>query len=95
MNKKVNTVLFVLGATVVNIVVMAVLFLLCMFLIAKFVNPESSLLPLWLGLMFLVSIGGSFFLYTVVMRKISVRYDLEKYLDPLFTKKRKDRNRSL
>ena len=95
MNKKVNTVLFVLGATVINIVVMAILFLICMFLIARFVDPESPMLPLWLGMMFLVSIGGSFFLYTLGMRKLTAKYDLEKYLDPIFTRKLKDRRRGL
>jgi hypothetical protein len=38
--------------------------------------------------MFLVSIGGSFYLYTIVMRKVTNKYDLEKYLDPIFSKKR-------
>lgn len=95
MNKKINTVLFVLGATVINIIVMAILFLVCVFLIARFADPESPMLPLWLGMMFLVSIGGSFFLYTLAMRKITAKYDLEKYLDPIFTKKLKDRKRGL
>lgn len=88
MNKKINTVLFVLAATAVNIVVMGILFILCMVLIARFVDPESALMPLWLGLMFIVSIGGSFYLYTLAMRKLTNRYDMEKYLDPIFFKKR-------
>lgn len=94
MNKKLNTLLFVLGATLINMVVMAILFLICLILIARFVDPESALLPFYLGLMFLVSIGGSFFLYTLVMKKITVKYDLEAYLDPIFWKKlgrRRDR----
>ena len=88
MNRKINPLLFVLAATLVNLVVMAILFILSMVLIARFVDPESSLMPLWLGLMFLVSIGGSFYLYTIVMRKVTNKYDLEKYLDPIFSKKR-------
>lgn len=88
MNKKLNTVLFILIATVVNILVMFLLFLFCLFLISTFVNPESSLLPLWIGLTFLISIGGSFFLYTVAMKKISQRYDLEQYLHPIFSRRR-------
>lgn len=87
MNKKVNTVLFILGATIVNIVVMAILFLICLVLIARFVNPESPLMPLWLGIMFLVSIGGSFFLYTIVMKRVTAKFNMEKYLDPIFTRK--------
>lgn len=95
MNKKVNTVLFVLGATLVNMVVMAILFVICLILIARFVDPESPMMPLFLGLMFIVSIGGSFYLYTVVMKKITVKYNLEQFLDPIFWKKRKDRRNML
>ncbi len=87
MNKKVNTILFILGATIVNILVMAILFILCLVLIARFVDPESSMMPLWFGAMFLVSIGGSFFLYTVIMKRITARFDMEKYLDPIFSRK--------
>lgn len=88
MNKKLNTTLFIIGATLANIVVMLLLFLLSLFLIAKFVDPESSLMPLWIGLMFLFSIGGSFFIYTVAMKKITVKFDLENRLDPIFHKRR-------
>lgn len=95
MNKKINTVLFVLAATAVNMIVMAILFLLCMILIARFIDPESPLIPLWFGLMFLVSIGGSFYLYTAVMKKITAKFDLERHLDPIFWKKRKDRRNGL
>ena len=88
MNKKLNTVLFVLAATAVNIVVMAILFIVCMVLIARFADPESPLMPLWLGLMFIISIGGSFYLYTIAMRRLTNKFDMEKYLDPIFFKKR-------
>ena len=95
MNKKINTVLFVLAATAVNMLVMAILFVICMILIARFVDPDSPLLPLWFGLMFLVSIGGSFYLYTVAMKKITVKFNLEQHLDPIFWKRRKDRRNGL
>ena len=91
MNKKINTVLFVLGATVINLVVMGVLFIICMILIARFANPDSPLMPLWFGLMFFVSIGGSFYLYTRAMRILTNKFDLEQYLDPIFFKKRNRR----
>ncbi len=91
MNKKINTVLFVLGATVINLVVMGILFIICMILIARFTNPESPLMPLWFGLMFLVSIGGSFYLYSLAMRWLTNKYDLERYLDPIFFRKRNRR----
>ncbi|MDD3998033.1 MAG: leader peptide processing enzyme [Sphaerochaetaceae bacterium] len=89
MNKKVNTAIFILVASIVNIIVMIVLFLLCLVLISRFVNPESSLMPMWFILMFLVSIGGSFLVYSLLIKWITKKYDLEKYLHPIFTPRRK------
>ncbi len=80
--------LFVLAATVVNIIVMGILFTICIVLISIFADPESSLFPLWFGLTFIVSIGGSFYLYSLLLRKVTNTYDIEKYLDPIFFKKR-------
>jgi uncharacterized membrane protein (DUF106 family) len=87
MNKKVNTALFILGATLANIVIMILFFLLFLYLIATFVDPESPLLPVWIGLMFLCSIGGSFLVYTLVMKKIMSKVDLESKLHPIFRSK--------
>jgi len=89
MSKKSNTLWFMLAATVLNIVLMLILFLVCFILITRFVEPTSSLVPLWLGLSFLVSIGGSFWLYSVVIKWMTKRFELEEKLAPLFTKKRK------
>lgn len=92
MNKKANTAVFILIATVLNIVLMLALFLLSFILIARFVDPESSLLPLWLGLAFIVSIGGSFLVYSAVVKLISKKFNMEEHLAPLWTsKKRKQR----
>jgi hypothetical protein len=63
MNKKANTAIFIVVATLLNILLMLALFVLSFALIARFVDPESPLVPLWLGLAFIVSIGGSFLLY--------------------------------
>ena len=90
-NKKGNTVLFILGATIVNMIIMIALFLLSFALMITFVDPNSSLVPLYVGLIFIVSIGGSFFLYTMIMKKVMKKYDLEKYLSPIFAKKYKKR----
>ncbi|MHC1691540.1 MAG: leader peptide processing enzyme [Sphaerochaetaceae bacterium] len=84
MNKKLNTALFLIGATLLNVLIMIVLFLVCLFLLNAFVDPESSMASLWIGLMFLVSIGGSFFIYTLIMKVITKKFDLEHVLHPLF-----------
>lgn len=84
MSKKSNTIWFMLAATVVNILLMLILFLVCFILISRFVSPESSLIPLWLGLTFLVSIGGSFFVYSKLIKWMNKKFDLEHNLTPLF-----------
>jgi len=93
MSKKMNTVWFMLAATVLNIVLMIVLFIICFVLITRFVDPNSSLIPLWLGLTFLVSIGGSFWVYSRVIKWMNNKFNLEDNLIPLFNRKRKQKRR--
>lgn len=84
MSKKSNTVWFMLAATVLNIVLMLLLFVICFVLMARFTDPSSSLLPLWLGLTFLVSVGGSFFIYSKVIKWMNKKFKLEENLSPLW-----------
>ena len=76
MSKKSNTIWFMLAATVLNILLMLILFLVCFILITRFVDPQSALVPLWLGLSFLVSIGGSFWLYSVIIKWMTKRFEI-------------------
>jgi hypothetical protein len=92
MSKKTNTVWFMVLATILNLVLMLVLFMVCFILISKYVNPESNLIALWLSLAFIVSIGGSFLLYSFIVKKLSKKFDLEHNLAPLFNRKPKKRN---
>ncbi len=89
MSKRTNTLLFMLAATVVNILLMMIIFIICFILLTRFVDPESSLVPLYLGLTFLVSIGGSFFLYSRIIKWLNAKYNLEEKLGPLFSGKRR------
>ncbi|MDY0303409.1 MAG: leader peptide processing enzyme [Sphaerochaeta sp.] len=89
MSKRTNTVLFMLAATVANILLMMIIFIICFILLTRFVDPESSLVPLYLGLTFLVSIGGSFFLYSKIIKLLNTKFDLESKLGPLFPSKRR------
>lgn len=93
MNKKANTAIFIVIATILNIVLMLALFLLSFALIARFVDPESSMLPLWLGLAFIVSIGGSFLLYSMVVKMISKKFNMEEHLAPLWTSRKQKKRR--
>lgn len=91
MNKKLNTTLFVIGATVVNIAIMGVLFL-AGFYIASRLLPEdvapNTVLIIFM-LIFIGSILGSFFIYHRLVRLISSKVDMEKYFHPIFKPKKK------
>ncbi len=87
MNKKVNTVLFILIATLLNLVLMMVLFFVFFALLVRFVSQDSTMFPMLLAVLFIISIGGSFFLYTFAMKKISSKVNLEDYLSPIFSRK--------
>ena len=91
MNKKLNTLLFVLGATVVNILLMIILLLAGIVVIARLLpadtNPAAGQLA-FLGV-FILSIVGSFFIYHRAMKLIARRVDLDTYFDPIFKSRRR------
>jgi fumarate reductase subunit D len=91
MNKKLNTLLFVLGATVINIILMIVLLLVAILILARVlppdVNPAMGQLA-FLG-SFILSVVGSFFIYHRAMRIIAKRVELDKYFDPIFKPRRR------
>ena len=90
MNKKLNTVLFVLGATVFNILVWTILGL--GFIILIIVILKDALTPnLFYILAFLAvvgSIAASFFIYSRVVKWLYRKIDMDKYFMPLFRRKR-------
>ncbi len=88
MNKKVNTVLFVLIATLFNLVAMLVIFFTLFAVLVNLVSQESALFPMLLAVIFLVSIGASFLVYTAVVKKLTTRMKMEDYLSPIFSRKR-------
>jgi membrane protein implicated in regulation of membrane protease activity len=91
MNKKLNTILFILGATLCNILVTILTFLLLLVCYAKFIMP---LLPPaannWaFPLMFIASLAVSFIVYRYALRFLIKKIEIEKYFDPLFVRKHK------
>ena len=89
MNKKLNTVLFMLAGTVLNIVMMLFSFLVLLFLANLVLTPESN--PTLKMVVFLLvvtlSVIGTFFLYSKMIRWINNKWSLDKYMLPLFGKK--------
>ena len=91
MNKKTNTVLFMLGATIYNLLVMGVLFAIpFVILILAFKERIAGILPIISLVLFLAALAGSFFIYGLTMKKISEKVDMDKYFDPIFKKKKPD-----
>jgi hypothetical protein len=80
-------VIFFLAATVFNLVVMAVL--IVVFVIAARLVPVQavSMAILFIGL--IASIVLTFMIYAWVMKKVTVRFRLEKHIPQLFKGKKK------
>lgn len=91
MNKRVNTVLFVIGASVVNVIIMLFLFLALFVVFARFLAPALSpgANQLIMVLIFVVSIGVTYFIYHRLVRWLSTRIDMDKYFDPIFGRKKR------
>jgi hypothetical protein len=91
MSKKTNTLLFILGATVFNILVTIICFLVMLILFVKFIAPMMPETAAAWGfpLIFIGAIALSFVLYRVVIKYLTKRVDVNKYFDPLFGGPRK------
>lgn len=89
LNKKVNTILFILGATVFNIVVTLVSIASLLFLTARFVAPllSESALSWTFSIIFIISIAISVFVYRAILKHLITKIDIEKYFDPLFVRR--------
>ena len=86
MNKKINTALFVVSATVFNIITMSVILFAGMHLMSILL-PEAareSAGQLAFILVFLSAVAGSFLIYNRLIRLISKRIDMSRYFHPLF-----------
>jgi membrane protein implicated in regulation of membrane protease activity len=91
MNKKVNTLLFILGATVFNIVITVLSFFILLFIYAKLI---MGLLPQeaqsWsFPLLFIAAIVISFFVYKLVLGFLIKKVNVEKYFDPILNSRNK------
>jgi len=91
MNKKLNTFLFVIGATVFNIIVMMVIMILGLALLSALFgeNIGQGMAQILFLLLFVVSIAGAFGLYHLVINLISRKIEMDKYFHPIFGRRRK------
>ena len=92
MNKKTNTLLFVLGATVFNILATLLIFF-GLLTIAVIINSSNELTPEVSDWFFMVCFIGSivltFLLYRFILKQLMKKIDFEKYFDPIFGKRKK------
>jgi len=90
MSKRRNTILFIIGGTVFNIVVTILCFALFLLLYSRFLFPhlpEGS--TVWmLPVNFLVSITASFLVYRQAIKLLAKKVDMEKHFAPIFTRSR-------
>lgn len=89
MNKKVNTLLFILAATIVNLIIMAILAIAGFLLLSVLPIGGSSggIKNILMIVVFFGAIVGSFFIYHALVKVISKRVDMDKYFHPIFRKK--------
>jgi hypothetical protein len=93
MSKKTNTLFFILGATVFNILTTVVFLLILLVLYARMLAP---LLPQdsagWgFPVIFIASFALSFVLYRFILKQVMKKVDMEKYFDPIFGGRRPPR----
>jgi hypothetical protein len=91
MNKKVNTLLFILGATAFNIIVTILCFIGFTVLYVQFIMqivPEAN--RSWgFTIVFLASLAVAFLVYRWLLKYLLTKVDIEKYFDPIFVRKYK------
>ena len=87
MNKKLNTALFLVGATLANMLIMFIVFVLLLIPTIK-LFAESNAAGYMLVADFVVAIAATFFIYNRLMKLFQKKVDMEKYFHPLFGRKR-------
>jgi hypothetical protein len=90
MNKKLNTALFLIGATIFNLVLLFLLIMLALVLISALSRGRLSgnVMSILLIVVFLGSMVASFLIYNQVIKFVSRKIDMEKYFLPLFRRRR-------
>lgn len=93
MNKKLNTIIFMIGATILNLILLIVCALLLIWLfslIYKNVENISTALS-WLTVMIILfgSIAATFVLYMKIIKWIVKKWNLENYIEPIFRSRKR------
>ena len=90
MNKKANTAVFIIAATVFNLLLMGVLLIASFVVASRLFGDSSSTAAGLIGFLIIgVPIVVTFFLYGAVMRWVQKRWNLDQYLHPIFRRRRR------
>lgn len=90
MNKKSNTLLFMIGATVFNILITVICFVLLLVLYGRLLAPllPQETAAIGLPIVFIGAIVLSFVIYRFALKAFTKRFEAEKYFDPIFKSRR-------
>ena len=90
MNKKTNTFLFIVVATLFNIFIMIVLMIIFFAVPPILIRGEAykKVIPYLMPILFLAAIVLTFFIYNLIMKYVSKKIDMEKYFHPIFKRKK-------
>jgi hypothetical protein len=93
MNKKLNTVLFVLGATLFNILITVLFFVVLLIAYTRlFMQHLPPGAQAWsFPIIFIAAIALSFVVYRLALKLFLKKVEMEKYFVPIFSGKKADR----
>ena len=91
MNKRANTIFFILGATIFNVLTTIISMILLFLLYSKFIAaliPKTESGQAWsLIIIFILALVISFVTYRAAINYLIKKVDVEKYFDPLYIRK--------
>jgi len=89
-NKKANTIVFMLVATLFNVVITVACFVLLLVLYGRLLAPilPQETAAIGLPIVFIAAIVLSFVIYRYALKAFTRRFEAEKYFDPLFKSRR-------
>lgn len=85
MSKKTNSLLFILAATVLNLVLLILLFIIGFIILSLLpLQDNPNLLMGGIAVVFVLAIVLSFLIYSKIVKWAIVKFNLEDKMDPLF-----------
>jgi hypothetical protein len=91
MSKKTNTLLFILGATVFNILVTIISFFALFFLYSRVLASRLSDSAFIMGIVFVFigAIAASFLVYQALLKLLIKKVKVDQYFEAIFTRRKK------